>query len=202
MDDTFTNWINGLRFTIYSNHATLYECRAVGEIQIPRMIYGVPVTGIGSAAFCGNGDVTSVDIPSSVRIIYQNAFRNCFGLKKVAIPQSVEYIGSFAFCGTKLKKDIFVKATDAAMCCRRKQYEMNTWFEEPKADLCRCGFHYCENAFDIFRYYDGYCGEIGTARFFEVEVDGVSSQKSEDSKRVCKRIKFVREFKSYAELLN
>lgn len=46
------------------------------------------------------------------------------------------------------------KAFNKDMTCKGKQYAENTVFEEPKADLCRVGMHYCENPLDILNYYD------------------------------------------------
>ena len=64
------------------------------------------------------------------------------------------------------------------------QYEIGGTYEETSADLCRNGFHFCENPLDIFGYYPP-----GSSRFCEIEAEDVSDQKDSDTKRSCKRIK-------------
>ena len=51
------------------------------------------VTSIGSDAFCGYKNLTSVTIPDSVTSIGSSAFDGCTGLTSVIIPDSVTSIG-------------------------------------------------------------------------------------------------------------
>lgn len=67
--------------------------------------------------------------------------------------------------------------------CRGFQYEAGKTYEEEKADLCNCGFHACEAPLDVFRYYDPRDG-----RYCEVELDDVSDERDDDTKRVGKKI--------------
>ena len=73
------------------------------------------------------------------------------------------------------------KAFEKDMTCRGKQYAENTVFEEPDADLCRVGIHFCENPFDVLKFYDlidGECNFIVTAKvepLGTVETDGTKS---------------------------
>ena len=57
------------------------------------------VTSIGSSAFSGCSELTSVNIPSSITSIGSSAFYNCSGIINIIIPQSVTYLGSSAFSG-------------------------------------------------------------------------------------------------------
>ncbi|WP_245157184.1 DUF7666 domain-containing protein [Anaerovorax sp. IOR16] len=68
--------------------------------------------------------------------------------------------------------------------CRGFQYEIGKEFEELSADLCRRGFHACENPLDVFGYYSP-----NESRYCEVELDDVSKETSNDSKRVGTKIK-------------
>ena len=54
---------------------------------------------IGSAAFSGCDELTSVTIPNSVTTIGCAAFYDCSGLTSVTIPNSVTTIGEKAFSG-------------------------------------------------------------------------------------------------------
>ena len=67
--------------------------------------------------------------------------------------------------------------------CRGYQFEVGKEYEEEKADICNYGFHACENPLDVFGYYPP-----ADSRYCEVDLD-VNDQKSDDSKRVGKRIK-------------
>ena len=69
--------------------------------------------------------------------------------------------------------------------CRDFQYQLGEAYEEPNADLCSTGFHACERPLDVFGYYPPGDG----SRYCEVELIDPSDQKSDDSKRVAKKIK-------------
>ena len=45
------------------------------------------------------------------------------------------------------------KGFDKDLKCRGKQYAENEIFEEPNAEMCECGIHFCENPFDVLDYY-------------------------------------------------
>ena len=81
---------------------------ASGEIEIPEFInpYGTYprqldyfVTSIGSNAFSGCTELTSVTIGSSVETIGEGAFSNCKSLTSITIPSSVKKIEKNAFKG-------------------------------------------------------------------------------------------------------
>ena len=84
------------------------------------------------------------------------------------------------------------KATDKDMKCRGFQFELGKWFEhEGELVECESGFHFCEYPSGPWAYYS----DPGT-RIWEVETDDVLEKRPEpgaDIKRVCRRIKFVRE---------
>ena len=66
------------------------------------------------------------------------------------------------------------------------QYEIGKEYEEPNANVCKNGFHFCENPLDIFRYY-----EPASSRFTEIEANGIISKESDnsDTKVSCSNIK-------------
>ncbi len=68
-----------------------------GDVVIPGIITGLPVTSIGVQAFAGCTNLTNVTIPNSVTSIGDWAFLNCASLTSVTIPNSVTSIGFRAF---------------------------------------------------------------------------------------------------------
>ena len=74
------------------------------------------------------------------------------------------------------------KGFDKDLKCRDFQYEIGKEYEEERAEICDSGFHACENPMDVFGYY-----APADSRYCEVELDA-NDQKSDDSKRVGKKI--------------
>lgn len=100
---------------------------AKGDLAIPAMIDGCPVTEIGDFSFFCCAALTSVSIPDGVTYIGHVAFRSCtgltsigtqsfcccHGLKQVVIPESVACIecGAFWSCSGLEKADVPSQAT-------------------------------------------------------------------------------------------
>ena len=76
------------------------------------------------------------------------------------------------------------KGFDKNLKCRDFQYEIGKEYETERAELCKEGFHFCENPHDVLSYYSAGEGN----RFAVVEASEVSDEKGDDSKRVSKRI--------------
>jgi serine/threonine protein kinase len=70
-----------------------------GAVTIPARINELPVIAIGSGAFSGCTNVTSVTVPKSVTTIRDSAFAGCTRLAKMTIPQGVTSVGDWAFNG-------------------------------------------------------------------------------------------------------
>jgi hypothetical protein len=68
-----------------------------GDIVIPDMLGGAPVSRIDDFSFYFQTTITSVTIPDSVTSIESYAFYNCTSLTSVTIPNSVTSIGYEAF---------------------------------------------------------------------------------------------------------
>ena len=89
------------QYEVVDGEATITMCdyQAVGDITIPSIINGYPVTSISGSGFSGFTGLTSITIPDSVTSIGGYAFSDCTGLTSITIPGSVTSIGDFAFSG-------------------------------------------------------------------------------------------------------
>ena len=76
------------------------------------------------------------------------------------------------------------KGFNKDMTCRGFRYKIGKEYETDAADLCRIGFHACENPLDCFSHY-----APATSRYCEVEIEDNGQRSSEDSKVVGKKIK-------------
>jgi hypothetical protein len=78
---------------------TITDCEVVtsGELVIPDTIKGKPVTTIGEEAFRSCFHLTSITIPDSVTSIGLSAFGGCKSLTSITIGESVTSIGEHAF---------------------------------------------------------------------------------------------------------
>ena len=76
------------------------------------------------------------------------------------------------------------KGFDKNLKCRGFQYEVGGEYEEKDANLCRTGFHACENPLDTLRYY-----RPGDSRYCEVDLEDNGQRNSNDTKVCGKKIK-------------
>ena len=79
--------------------------------------------------------------------------------------------------------------------CRGFQYDVGKEYDTDKAVSCETGFHFCENPFDVFKYYYP-SDKKGMNRFCEVEGSG-EFDKSENDKVACTHIKVNAEIGLY-----
>lgn len=83
---------------------------------------------------------------------------------------------------------IAYKGFERDMTCRGFQYEEGKTYYEPDAKLCKYGFHACKNPIDIFMYYSP-----GNSVFHKVLLDGVTVNKSGNTKICGNKIKILEE---------
>ena len=77
------------------------------------------------------------------------------------------------------------KGFNRDMTCMGYQFaEGETYEHEGDVKLCKRGFHACQDPMDCLQYYDP-C----TSVYHEVEIDGVSDERGDDTKVVGKKIK-------------
>ena len=75
------------------------------------------------------------------------------------------------------------KGFGPGLVCRGKQYAENTVFEEPNAEICHSGMHYCTNPLDVLDYYP-LIGDNGELNEF-AEVEALDEPKTDDDKKFC-----------------
>lgn len=77
--------------------------------------------------------------------------------------------------------------------CRNKQYTVGETYEEKEAKMCRSGIHFCEYPLAVLDYYPPIGDNMELNKFAVVEADDVSPEKSDETKRVCKKLKLQAE---------
>ncbi len=105
------NATEGLEFMLNDDGESYFVSgmgAASGDIVIPYVYEGKPVTAIGERAFLTKRSLTDISIPDSVVLIGQYAFAGCPNLTRVTIPNSVVSIGDRAFEQCKGLKDVVV----------------------------------------------------------------------------------------------
>ena len=71
-----------------------------GDVVVPGMLGGAPVTEIGENAFSNADSLRSVTLPDGIRTIAGRAFVHCRSLRAIELPDGVEEIGAEAFYGS------------------------------------------------------------------------------------------------------
>ena len=103
IDGIYYNVIDSKLQTVEVSHPKYYSVYS-GAITIPeKIVYDdkvYQVIGIGANAFRDCYNLTSLEIPNSVTTIGDVAFYGCGSLANITIPNSVTSIGSCAFDGT------------------------------------------------------------------------------------------------------
>ena len=82
---------------------TKYLGDDISILEIPSLINGKPVTGIGERVFEYNS-FASVILPETLTHIDKEAFRSCYYLTSITFPASLTSIGEYAFSGCDLQE--------------------------------------------------------------------------------------------------
>lgn len=155
------------------------------------------VTSIEPATFSNCTGLTNVTIPNSVTSIGDYAFCDCESLINITIPNSVKSIGYCAFghCENLKTRKANYKAFEIVnkneLLCRGYEYFPNKWSDKlDNIKLCKSGFHFCTNLFEIFNYYYGKLDK--EIAIYECEVGNCVVQDIYSSKCVTNMIKPVK----------
>ena len=90
------------------------------NVVIPSKIDGYTVTGIGKNVDSGDSifseygleeKIVSVQLPQTVKYIYNDAFSGCENLEKVNIPDGVKYLGQSMLCFCEKIKEIVIPSS-------------------------------------------------------------------------------------------
>ncbi len=85
-------------YYIVTGRGTLRE-ENLKNPMIPSTYKGLPVEEIAEGAFLNVGELQTLILPASIRVIGENAFYACNSLEVVSISGQIEYIGTGAFAG-------------------------------------------------------------------------------------------------------
>lgn len=122
-----------------------YECGQLTSIEIPSS-----VTFIGSRAFFGCYSLTSLNIPSSVKSIEESAFSGCYSLTSIEIQNGVTSIGNDAFSGCDKLTSIKIPSSITYMgFCAFSGCWSLTSVEIQDGATCVSGFENCTSLTSI-----------------------------------------------------
>lgn len=124
----YENLASGVRITKYNGTDV--------NLNIPSTIDGKAVVEISQGAFYW-GNLETVTLPSSIKTIGNNAFRNQYKLYKVTLNSGLETIGEYAFCGDESLENIVIPSSVKNIgyrafngCSRLNSVTLNNGLEE------------------------------------------------------------------------
>ena len=142
------------------------------NVHIPYQIDGHLITAIGSEAFYGKTEITSVTIPDGVIEIRDRAFEMCYDLSEITLPGHDLQIAESAFWLTKYSDDIKNWKDDYLYIDSHKAgYAFGFEIEETECTASLSGYYSPESEVKIpSTYYSEYSGKT----YPVVEVNGWS----------------------------
>ncbi|MEE0059970.1 MAG: leucine-rich repeat domain-containing protein [Acutalibacteraceae bacterium] len=75
-----------------------------GEVVIENEFENKPIKGVAEGAFTGNSGIKKVTVPDTLEFIERLAFRGCSSLSDFNFPATLKSIGDGAFMGTAIKE--------------------------------------------------------------------------------------------------
>ncbi len=93
------NVVNYLTYSVTADGITVTDCDTSisGEVILPDIIDGLPVTVIGKQAFRSCSKITSLTLPSSTKAIEMQAFSYCSSLESISLNEGLEALSTFVF---------------------------------------------------------------------------------------------------------
>lgn len=139
----------GLEFTEYYEYGYQVSIGTCTErnIVIPSFYNGKYVVAIAEEGF-KDSNITSVEIPESIKIIRRSAFENCESLTSIILPESTTYIDNYAFSGCIKLAEIYVPDSVTwigpnafAFCFELTEFKIPT----SQTKIWQDTFYYCTN---------------------------------------------------------
>lgn len=97
---------NNITYRIIDEEAIVTSCNVAGDVvNVPEVVNGYKVTGIGKRAFAGS-KYTGINLPETVATISNDAFYSCDNLTSVKMPSKLTSLGARAFCECVKLKEI------------------------------------------------------------------------------------------------
>ena len=116
--------VDGIEYVLTKNGVVVLGVAAsVRDLDVPNEIYGLPVLAIGDSAFRGCYSLESIVIPDGVTTIGGGAFIDCSSLKSIDLPDSVTTIADEAFDGCPSLTIRAPKGSFAEQYARKKRIE-------------------------------------------------------------------------------
>ena len=102
-------------------HSLFEDCSNLASVKLPATMTAIP-----EHMFWASG-IKSIDIPSTVKSIGENAFRNCDALTSIVIPDGVETLGNYVFfdCNNLLSATIGEGVTTIPYCAFDDDYALS-----------------------------------------------------------------------------
>ena len=109
----------GLCYCLYEDHAivvnTMFSDDTLEEYTIHALIsyesVDYPVTELDEELFYLNTEAKTINLPSTLLAIGDNAFDGCSNLQQINLPEGLEYIGQSAFTDCTSLKSITIPST-------------------------------------------------------------------------------------------
>ena len=100
---TWTFTVSGAEAAVGGGYGTESQTAVpratTGDVVIPSVLNGFPVTSVSAYAFYNCAGITGVTVPDSVTNISTTAFSGCTGLVKVKLGDGLRYLGAQVFKG-------------------------------------------------------------------------------------------------------
>ena len=73
------------------------------NVVIPHTYHGMKVVMLYCGLFSGHSEIKHVVLPPDLKYIETEVFKDCQNLKNLRLPDTLEYIGQYAFTGSGLE---------------------------------------------------------------------------------------------------
>jgi hypothetical protein len=158
------------RCSVANNQVTIVgyfgNMGARGEVIIPSILLGYPVTAIGSSAFAGCTGLQTMTIANSVRTIGSSAFQGCTSLLYISIPESVTSVEDSAFADCTNLMSVTISSSELYEISNRmfERCSNLTYIAIPDS-ISSIGDHAFENCTSLMSISGANVSKIGVSAF-------------------------------------